>query len=321
MKDLLNRDIDYMRLSLTDKCNLRCRYCMPEPRPWIPHEEILRYEEILQICRAALALGIDKFKVTGGEPLVRRGASDFIAMLKGEPGVKSVTLTTNGLLLEEHLPALIGAGIDGINISLDSLDREGYRRITGKEGVERVLSALKSCAESGIRTKVNTVLLPENGDQLLPLASLARKFPVDVRFIELMPIGFGRGMTGPGREDILPRLRESYPDLAPVDEKRGNGPAEYYESSLLKGRLGFIAANSHRFCGSCNRIRLTCTGVLKSCLCYEGTVNLGSLLRGGIEEPELKEILREQILAKPAAHCFSRGEGITENRAMSRIGG
>jgi cyclic pyranopterin phosphate synthase len=320
MKDRSGRRIDYMRISVTDRCDLRCTYCMPDGIPSIPHSDILRYEEILRIVRVALGLGISRFKVTGGEPFVRKGAVDFITALKSEPSVQCVTVTTNGTHLSEALPKLARANIDGVNVSLDAVDAARYRQITGTDQVERVLTAIEQCAGSGIRTKVNSVLLSNNEDQIIPLAALAQRLNVDVRFIELMPIGCGRGKSGPDGDAALSRLKELYPDLAPVNEPRGNGPAIYYASAQLMGRIGFIAANSHKFCKDCNRIRLTSTGLIKPCLCYDGTADLRVLLRGGATDAQLSAALESAIWDKPIAHCFSEG-GITEHRRMNQIGG
>lgn len=320
MKDALGREIDYMRLSITDRCDLRCSYCMPADAG-VSHADVLRYEEILRVVRAALRLGVDRFKVTGGEPLARRGAVEFIAALKAEPGVACVTLTTNGTRLKDALPRLVAARVDGINVSLDAVDPALYEKIAGRDRAREVLEAIRLSAASGVRTKVNSVLLPQNETELIPLASLAKDLPVDVRFIELMPVGFGRGQEGPGREAALARLKGAFPDLRPVAEKRGNGPAEYYASARLLGRIGFIAANSHAFCQSCNRIRLTSTGRLKPCLCYEDAVDLRALLRGGADEAALVAALSKAILQKPAAHCFSSAHGVTEHCGMNEIGG
>ena len=321
MKDRLGREISYMRVSVTDRCDLRCKYCMPSGVPFIPHEDILRYEETLRICRAAVTLGIGRFKVTGGEPFVRKGAADFIAQLKAEPGVKCVTVTTNGTRLRDALPKLKQAGVNGVNISLDAMDAATYQAITGTDRVGEVLCAIRECAGSGIMTKVNCVLLESNTDQIIPLASLAQELPVDVRFIELMPIGCGRGLSGPTCDMALEQLSRVYPDLHYVDEKRGNGPAVYYRSAQLKGRIGFIGANSHQFCGACNRVRLTSTGFVKPCLCYDSGADLRALLRGGASDRELADALSKAIFEKPAAHCFTEADRITETKRMSQIGG
>lgn len=323
MLDQYGRKIDYLRISVTDRCNLRCRYCMPEPVNAVRHEDILRYEEILRICRAAIELGITRFKVTGGEPLVRAGCAEFIAELKKQPGTQQVTLTTNGLLLEKNLDALTDAGLDGVNISFDSPDNARFQRITGYtgDGADTLLHVLDACCAKGLKTKINAVLLEETEADAPALAAIAAALPVDVRFIELMPIGFGTAMKRISPDDILAVLRERCPDLSPTDEKRGNGPAHYYKSSLLLGRIGFIDAVSHKFCAECNRVRLTSTGQLKPCLCYADSVDLRALMRGGCTDEELREALRAAVYAKPRAHCFDTNDIITEKHMMSQIGG
>ena len=323
MLDQYGRSIDYLRISVTDRCNLRCRYCMPEPVDAVQHADILRYEEILRICRAAIELGITKFKVTGGEPLVRAGCTEFIAELKKQPGTQQVTLTTNGLLLEKNLDALADAGLDGVNISLDTTDNTRFQRITGYtgNGADTLLRVLEECCAKGLKTKINAVLLEETEEDAPELAAIAEELPVDVRFIELMPIGFGTAMRRVSPDDILSALRKRWPDLAPTDERRGNGPAHYYKSDLLLGRIGFRDAVSHKFCADCNRVRLTSTGQLKPCLCYADSADLRALIRGGCTDGELKEALRASVYAKPRAHCFDTGAAVTERHAMSQIGG
>ena len=323
MLDQYGRSIDYLRISVTDRCNLRCRYCMPEPVDAVQHADILRYEEILRICRAAIELGITKFKVTGGEPLVRAGCAEFIAELKKQPGTEQVTLTTNGLLLEKNLDALADAGLDGVNISLDTTDNTRFQRITGYtgNGADTLLRVLEECCAKGLKTKINAVLLEETEADAPALAAIAETLPVDVRFIELMPIGFGTAMRRVSPDDILSALRKRWPGLAPTDERRGNGPAHYYKSDLLLGRIGFIDAVSHKFCAECNRVRLTSTGQLKPCLCYADSADLRALIRGGCTDGELKEALKISIYNKPRAHCFDTGAAVTERHAMSQIGG
>ena len=323
MLDQYGRKIDYMRISVTDRCNLRCRYCMPEPVDAVQHADILRYEEILRICRAAAELGITKFKVTGGEPLVRGGCTEFITALKKQPGTEQVTLTTNGMLLEANLGALTAAGLDGVNISLDTTDNARFRRITGYggDGADTLLHVLEECCARGLKTKINAVLLEETEADASALTAIAERLPVDVRFIELMPIGFGTTMRRVSPEDILAALKERWPDLVPTDERRGNGPAHYYKSAALLGRIGFIDAVSHKFCAGCNRVRLTSTGQLKPCLCYADSADLRALIRGGCTDEELKEALRAAVYNKPRAHCFDTNDIITEKHAMSQIGG
>ncbi len=323
MLDQFGRIIDYLRVSVTDRCNLRCRYCMPEGVAWEKQDLLLRDDEILRICRAAAELGIGKIKITGGEPLLRVGCTDLIAALKALPKVEQVTMTTNGLLLGERLDALCEAGLDAVNLSLDTLDGEKYRQITGRAGFQGLdaLGLLERCCEKGLRTKVNAVLLPETRDEICALAAIAGKLPVDVRFIELMPIGWGSRLERVSPDEALAALRELWPDLRPVGEKRGNGPAHYYASHALLGRIGVIDAVSHRFCESCNRIRLTSTGQLKPCLCYDSTVDLRALLRSGCSDEELLAALQAGIRSKPRAHRFDAPREITERRMMSQIGG
>jgi len=322
MTDQYGRKIDYIRISITDRCNLRCKYCMPEALASAGHECILRYEELLRLCALAVKLGITKFKITGGEPLVRLGCEDLIARLKALPGVEQVTLTTNGLLLRQKLDALCAAGLDGVNISLDTLDERLYRSICGGRGsAAEVMDAVRDCCGRGIKTKINTVLLEENYAQAEQLAAVSEALPVDVRFIELMPIGYGDGLRRVSPDEVLRRLKARWPDLQPTNEVRGNGPAHYYKSAALKGRLGFIDAVSHKFCAGCNRVRLTSTGQLKPCLCYDMGTDLRALLRSGSSDEALLEAMRACIMQKPKAHRFDDHAQITEKRIMSQIGG
>ena len=321
MIDTFGRRIDYLRISITDRCNMRCRYCMPDGISSVGHGDVLHYEEIMEICRAALRVGITKFKVTGGEPFVRKGAVGFIRELRSLPGVESVTVTTNGWLLAQVVPELRRIGIDGVNISLDSLDREQYQAITGVDALPEVRQAVRQCAASGLPTKINAVLLADTKEQIAPLARLAEELPVDVRFIELMPIGCGVYQQGGSADEALAVLRGVYPDLAPLSVRRGNGPAAYYASRSLKGYIGMIAANSHVFCRQCNRLRLTSTGFLKPCLCYDDGVDLRAAVRSGQGENLLAQAIEQAILRKPARHCFDEAKAVTERKAMNEIGG
>ena len=322
MLDSFGRKITYLRLSITDRCNLRCRYCMPEDGvPPTAHDDLLRYEELLRIAAAAVSLGIDRFKVTGGEPLVRRGCVDFIQHLKALPGVRQVTLTTNGLLLPLLLDELCAAGLDGVNISLDTLDNLQYQQLTRRaHTADEVLDAVYLCA-AHLPTKVNAVLLPETADQLIPLAELAQTLPIDVRFIERMPLGTNENDTTVRADAALDRLRARWPDLAPISQPRGNGPARYFRAPGMQGCIGLIDAVSHSFCDRCNRLRLTSTGLLKPCLCYEQGVELRPLLRSGADDTTLRDAIHTAILQKPASHCFQQRENITEHKSMNQIGG
>ena len=323
MIDQFGRSIRYMRISVTDRCNLRCQYCMPTDVAAVCHEEVLRYEEIERICAAAVRLGIVRFKITGGEPLVRKGCAGLIAHIKAIPGVEQVTLTTNGVLLGAQLDALCEAGLDAVNISLDTLDDELCARITGSRAITpaQILALLEACCAKGLRTKLNAVLLEETLPEAVSLAEISQRLPVDVRFIELMPVGFGSSMKRVAPDLVLERLQARWPDLHPTDEIRGNGPAHYYAAEGLQGRIGFIDAVSHKFCASCNRVRLTSTGLLKPCLCFDSGTDLRALLHGGCTDEQLTEALRAAVYVKPRAHRFDEQTEITERRLMSQIGG
>ncbi len=325
MKDRYDREINYMRISVTDRCNLRCRYCMPHGIEKVSMSRILSYEQIAEIAKAAVSLGIDRFKITGGEPLVRKGCVGLIKMIRGIGGVKSVTLTTNGVLLSEYAGSLAEAGIDGVNISLDTLDRKRYEEITGFDLLNRALEGIGCSLSSGFRTKVNAVLQRGvNEDEWEDLLLLAKDRPVDVRFIELMPIGDAAASESVSNEALLERILEKYPDAAPDTKIHGNGPAEYLHIPGFSGSVGFISAMHGKFCGSCNRIRLTSTGLIKTCLCYSGTADLtGALIEA---DPAKRSALLKQAIAaaienKQKEHHFERTGEITERRKMSEIGG
>ena len=323
LTDQFGRKIDYLRISVTDRCNLRCRYCMPNGISCVPMGEILTYEEIAFICTQAAGLGIDRLKVTGGEPLVRKKCAALIAMLKRIPGVKQVTLTTNGLLLTDHLDELMKAGIDAVNISLDTTDREQYRTITGTDGLETVLEAIRLAAGK-LPVKINCVVQRGvNEDAPVQLALLGRELPVSIRFIELMPIGAARDLRTVPNTEVLRTIESAYGSAEKDPERRGNGPAVYYRLNGFTGRIGFISAMHGKFCGTCNRLRLTSTGELKPCLCYGETVPLREILRDDTphKEERIRRKIREAVLLKPQAHCFEHGEAITETKEMNRIGG
>ena len=324
MLDTHGREIDYLRISITDRCNLRCRYCTPEEISSIGHCEILRFEEILDICRQAVKLGIKKFKITGGEPLVRKGCLSFLRDLKKLPGVEQVTITTNGVLLKECLPELEDIGIDGINISFDTLNPKTYAEITRRDEFSRVWDSIVAAAASKIKTKINCVLTKGSNDhEFYDLVELAKDYDLDVRFIEVMPIGYGKSFEGFDKNTLLPLLSKKYPDYEVVTETRGNGPASYISIPGFKGCIGFIDAIHGKFCDKCNRIRLTSDGILKLCLYYENGIDLKKLMRNGATEEELFDAMQKMILKKPMEHQFHNlaKEGMEELKKMSQIGG
>ncbi|MBR5430403.1 MAG: GTP 3',8-cyclase MoaA [Firmicutes bacterium] len=327
MIDKFGRTIDYVRLSVTDRCNLRCLYCMPECGvEQLSHTQIMRFEEMLRLCRVLSGLGVVKFKVSGGEPLVRRGVCDFIRDLKQLPGVEQVTLTTNGVLLRQHLAELKQAGVDGINISLDTLNEFTYRELTRQGDIDSVLEGLQAAQAARIcPLKLNVVLLKGKNDQELEtLAALARDMELSVRFIELMPIGLGTVYEPVTGEEALARLTKAYGRPEQFDKPLGNGPAVYYSFPGFKGKIGLINAVSHAFCSSCNRVRLTSDGVLKLCLQYDIGADLLTPLRQGASDAELQRLIRQAVAQKPEKHVFDRESGQIDNREiknMNAIGG
>ena len=321
MKDLQGRDINYMRISITDRCNLRCKYCMPDGIELLPMSEILRFEEILKVCRQAVALGITRFKITGGEPLVRRRCVELIRQIKALPGVEQVTMTTNGVLLSRYLDGLLDAGLDAVNISLDTLDRRRFEEITGFDQLPEVLKSIDAAASSGLRVKVNAVLQKDkNAEEWQDILNIAEKQSIDVRFIEMMPIGKGRECDGISNDDLLREIQKQYPGVCKDDSVHGNGPAVYYHIPGFIGSVGFISAIHGVFCSSCNRIRMTATGDLKPCLCYRDTVSVRDAARYGTDQ-EIREKLQEAVEMKPKQHCFDMNEDITEQHKMVQIGG
>lgn len=327
MIDRYNRTIDYLRISVTDRCNLRCVYCMPEDGcpSLLAHDEILTYEEITRICRAGVKLGIKKIKLTGGEPLVRKDLPMLIKMLKQIEGMEQVTLTTNGVLLGEQLDDLVAAGLDAVNISLDTLEPLAYHEVTRIGALEPVKeSVLKAAAISNrLPVKINCVPVLSDAKNIVEMAGLAKIYPIHVRFIEMMPIGLGRKFEFLSEDDIVSILSEAYGSLTPFEKALGNGPGHYYSIPGFKGKIGFISAVSHKFCDRCNRVRLTADGFLKTCLQYEYGNSLKDILRSGCTDQELEKKIKETIFDKPVGHHFQdkASQEKDEQLSMFQIGG
>ena len=338
MQDGLGREIDYLRISVTDKCNLRCRYCMP-PQGITPlaHEEILTLEEIFRLVGIMEQLGIRKVRLTGGEPMVRKNLPWLVEQIHGLCGIREIAMTTNGTLFAPQAKVYREAGLTAVNISLDTLDPERFRCITGCDradraaGVDSVLRAIDAALEQQLRVKINCVPCVEmNGDDIEGIAMLAEDRPVDVRFIELMPIGCGKNYTGISSEEILRRLEQRFGKAIAFSEKvnMATGPAEYYQFPGFSGRIGFISPISHKFCRECNRVRLTCEGRLKLCLHYDRGLELKPLLRSGASDEEIGRQIINALKEKPSEHHFrekAAGEelpgGVEEQRKMVQIGG
>ena len=322
MFDSKGRNIHYLRLSVTDLCNLRCRYCMPDGVEKLEREAVLTYEEFLRLAALFARCGIDTVRVTGGEPLVRKNVAQLVAGLKETPGIRRVTLTTNAVLLAEQLPALLDAGLDSVNISLDTLRPEVFRQITARDDFAAVQAGIHAALESGIPVKLNCVpQVGVNEGELEALAALAQDKPLQVRFIEMMPIGYGASMPCISGPELRARFANRWPELHPVEGTTyGNGPAVYYTVPGWKGSIGFIAAVHGKFCASCNRVRLTSQGFLRPCLASETGCDLRALLRGGADDARLRTAIRETIWAKPREPQFN-DSSMPATRGMYRIGG
>lgn len=324
MQDKRGRKIDYIRISVTDRCNLRCIYCMPEEgMPLLRHEDVLTFHEIERLCRVFVRLGITKVKLTGGEPLVRKDVEQLTGIICAIPGITSVTMTSNGLLLEEKMDALVKAGLTGMNVSIDTLNQDCYRTITRHDVLSQVKRGLEKALEyPHITLKINCVPLGMEEQNLTEVARLAKEQNIQVRFIEMMPVGMGRQFTLMTEAQILTILEKTFGKMEPVDAKLGNGPGHYYEAKGFLGKIGFISAVSHKFCDSCNRIRLTSAGFLKTCLQYKEGCDLRTPMRNGCTDEELEELIRKTIWNKPKEHHFLQDEtGSEEEKAMSQIGG
>ena len=332
MKDKYGRVIDYLRISVTDRCNLRCVYCMPEEGvKLIKHEEILSYDEIIRVCRIFSGLGVSKIKLTGGEPLVRKDLSLLVKEIKNIEGIENVTLTTNGVLLKEQIKDLAEAGIDAVNVSLDTLNKEQYACVTRRDKLNDALEGMYEALKyKGIKVKVNCVIMPgKNDNEWVKLAMLSKDNPIDVRFIEMMPIGIGESNPKGTQEVVYSKLVEKFGEAKSLNGRFGNGPAVYVQFKDFIGKTGFISAISHEFCSDCNRIRLTADGFLKLCLQYSNGRDIKELIRSNMTDDEISEIIKDTIYNKPRCHQFvnsdnegkKEGTGCLEKRRMSSIGG
>ena len=323
MLDRYGRVINYLRISVTDRCNLRCCYCMPEGVQDVGMKNILTFEEIWEIVRTGVSLGITHIRITGGEPLVRKDCVDLIRGIREISGVETITMTTNGVLLGNYGKQLKEVGVDGVNISLDTLNPEEFYKITGKRELQEVLAGIRAAKTAGLPVKLNAVNRKELDP--IPLVRYAQEENLPLRFIEMMPVGYGKKYVGRSNEE----LRETLEAVCGKAEcmtnreelsRMGSGPAVYYQFSDLKVPVGFISAIHGKFCDTCNRVRLTAEGYLKLCLCYDEGENLRRVLREG-EKENLRTIMEQTIFRKPAAHCFEHPAEMTETHEMVKIGG
>jgi cyclic pyranopterin phosphate synthase len=325
-RDDFGRAINYLRVSVTDRCNLRCIYCMPADGITLgTHAEILRYEELALVIRAATELGICKVRLTGGEPLARLGLPDFVRMIAGFPCLDDLSMTTNGTLLARHANALAEAGLQRVNISLDSMDPERFHRITRRGRLEDVWAGMEAARAAGLEPiKINMVVVRGlNDDEILDFAGRTVTDDWHVRFIELMPIGENVDWAGDGAvpiPEIRARIESQFGLLEPVHGPKGNGPARYYHLPGARGTVGFIGARSEHFCKTCNRLRLTADGHLRPCLMSADEIDLRTPLRAGASLEQIKDLLGQAIYRKPQSHHLADSVS-PRDRTMAQIGG
>jgi cyclic pyranopterin phosphate synthase len=323
LSDSFHRPINYLRISVTDRCNLRCVYCMPpEGIALMPRSQILTYEEIYAVARAAAELGITKVRLTGGEPLARVGLADLVRMLSGISGIDDISLTTNGTLLAQNAAQLKAAGLRRVNVSLDSLRPERFHRITRGARLGEVRAGIEAARAVGLNpVKANMVVMRGiNDDEVIDLANLTREGEWHVRFIELMPFGGNHGS-----ERLVPvseiegRIR-SLGELEPCLPSKGNGPARYFRLPEAPGTIGFISPVTEHFCIHCNRLRLTADGKLRPCLLSDAEIDLRGPLRQGASREEIQRLIEQAVASKPGGHHLGEGAA-SEGRPMAQIGG
>ena len=332
LKDNYHRTIDYLRVSITDRCNLRCIYCMPSGGliP-IEHKEILRYEEIIRVIRIAAKIGVRKIRITGGEPLVRRNIVYFIESIKNIPGIEDLSLTTNGILLSRYAEELKSAGLDRVNVSLDTLKPKRYREITRSGDLSLVLKGIEAIEKVGLNPiKINMVpICGVNSDEIEEFARLTLKAAYQVRFIEYMPFG-SEDMWSPEKFISTEEIKSIVEGIGPLipAKLRKSGPARYFRFENAPGVIGFISPISNHFCNECNRLRLTADGKLRPCLFSETEIDLKPALRGGSSDDEIERLIKLSIEVKPEGHNIGpqKLSSLIKNREyckkpMSRIGG
>jgi cyclic pyranopterin phosphate synthase len=326
--DSYGRIIDYLRISITDHCNLDCLYCAPfGGRRRLPHSEILTYEEILRITKAAVSAGVSKIRITGGEPLKRKGMVRLCRMLADIAGIESLAVTTNGILLKELADPLFEAGVQRVNVSLDTLKPERFKKITGEDLLYRVLEGIEAAEKVGMNPiKINTVVMRDiNDDEIEDIAGLTLKKPYHVRFIELMPT---QGDTIKKHKSLFVPISKVFDRIKMIGNLQLNnktesfGPATVYSFPEAPGKIGFIAPLSRHFCETCNRLRLTADGKLRTCLFSEKEIDIKESLRKGASMKELVDMFRNAAMSKPQRHCLNDTvPSNLSNRTMRAIGG
>jgi cyclic pyranopterin phosphate synthase len=323
--DSFGRIHNNLRISVTDRCNLRCTYCMPEEVVFMDKHQLLSFEEIARFVRAAVPLGIDKIRLTGGEPLMRRDLPALVRMLADIPGIKDIGLTTNGVLLAEHAQALFDAGLRRINVSLDTLDPDRFRQLARRDGLEKVLEGIFAAKKAGFRpVKVNAVAIRGITEhEVVPLANFARQHGLELRFIEYMPIGADQWERGKVyfAHEIMEQLESTISPLVPAPDYDPRAPAMDFIYTDGGGRIGIIASVSRPFCMSCNRIRLTSDGKLRNCLFALNEVDVKSLLRSGASDEMIQDVIRRNVQEKWEGHEINTARFVKPQRTMHAIGG
>lgn len=322
------RLINYVRIAVTDRCNLRCFYCMPEEGiQYVPREELLSYEEMLRLTGLLVRMGIEKVRITGGEPFVRKDMMDFLRALSKMPGLRQINITTNGTTTAPLVPELKALGIHSVNLSLDTLDRERFLEVTRRDVFPQVMATLEALLEHGIQTKINTVVMQDKNTQdILPMVELAREQPVSVRFIEEMPFN-GSGQQYAqlhwDHHRIIGHIRQHFPDLEKIPDPP-HSTSYNYRIPGFQGSIGVIAAYSRTFCGTCNRLRITPQGTLKTCLYDDGVFNIRDLMRAGATDQQIEETFL-QAMSNRAKDGWeaekNRKFGLPVQESMSTIGG
>ncbi|GAC1540739.1 MAG: GTP 3',8-cyclase MoaA [Vulcanimicrobiaceae bacterium] len=326
LADAFARPITYLRISVTDRCNLRCTYCMPEAGlPWIAKSEILSFEEIERVVAAAASVGVRSIRLTGGEPLVRRDLASLVRRLAAIDGIDDIALSTNGLLLAEQCDELVAAGLRRVNVSLDTLREERFVAIARRPGLERVVAGIDAALAAGLAPlKINCVVMRgQNDDELVDFANLTRERAVFVRFIEMMPVvenADAQRDAYVSATEMLDRIG-AHGALLPTSGPGGNGPARYFAFAGAPGAVGVISPLSHDYCETCNRVRLTADGRLRLCLFGDYEIDLRTPVRNGASTDDLAALFRGGMLIKPERHHLRLGEAGSRMRAFSEIGG
>ena len=319
MIDVFGRKINYVRLSLTDRCNLNCVYCMPKGQSpvFLQKDEIMSVDEIYKLCRYLSKIGIDTIKLTGGEPLLREDFEDVVKKIRTIEAIKNITLTTNGTRLEKYMDFLYEQNIKNINISLDSLSPQKYKEITNFK-LDKIVEVIKKIKKYNFfEIKINVVPIDISKDDISDLVDFTQENDIKLRFIEMMPIGYGNHFNFISSDEIISMISEKYGDYKRSEKVHGNGPAVYFSFAELSTEIGFISAMSHMFCDSCNRIRITCDGKIKPCLNYEYSVDIRKMMLQGVNEETIVNKIADTIYNKPKSHSFL--EGLLDNSEMKNM--